>query len=231
MLRRADDTKRYGATAIIKKTMHNILSISSFYGIYKQARGSVYNVYNDDVDTLKIIRKFYDPESKAYHYLVHHGKVVAHKALRIARRLDNTSLDISFIEESALLHDIGIIRTYAPQIGCFGYDPYITHGSHGREMLESIGLHRHALVCERHIGMGLTVDDIVTNQFPLPLRDMIPCSREEQIVCFADKFFSKEEHSLINEKPLHRVREIIRRYGDDKLLLFDQWCSVLQETV
>ncbi len=189
-----------------------------------------HSVYNYGMDTLKIISEFYDPESRAYHCLVHHGKVVAQKALRIARRLENRSLDLGFIEEASMLHDIGIIRTHAPRLGCFGFDPYITHGRHGREMLESAGLHRHALVCERHVGMGLTVEDIVVNRFPLPLRDMTPQSLEEQIVCFADKFFSKDAHSLEHEKPLQRVRELLLSYGGQKQRLFDEWCLLFRET-
>ncbi len=181
------------------------------------------------VDTLKIIGEFCDSESRAYHYLVHHGKVVAQKALRIARRLRDSSLDLGFIEEASMLHDIGIIRTHAPRFGCFGFDPYITHGRHGREILESAGLHRHALVCERHVGMGLTVEDILANRFPLPLRDMTPQSMEEQIVCFADKFFSKDAHSLEHEKPLQHVRELVLSYGEQKQRLFDEWCILFAE--
>lgn len=183
------------------------------------------------MEAIEIISQFYDPDSKAHHFLVHHGKVVACKALSIARRLDDHSLDFSFIEEAALLHDIGIIRTYAPQLGCFGYDPYIAHGAHGREMLESIGMHRHALVCERHVGMGLTVEDIRAGALPIPVRDMTPKTMEERIICFADKFYSKIAHNLEHEKPIRQVRDIIRGYGEEKLQLFDEWCILFKEAV
>lgn len=50
-----------------------------------------------------------------------------------------------------------------------------------------------------------------------------PLSKEEKIICLADKFFSKSEHDLLHEKPLERVREMIKGCGEDKLRLFDAW--------
>ncbi len=61
-----------------------------------------------------------------------------------------------------MLHDIGIFLTNAPHIGCYGDKPYICHGYLGREILDKEGLPGHAMVCERHVGAGLTVTDIET---------------------------------------------------------------------
>ncbi len=58
-------------------------------------------------------------------------------------------------------------------------------------MLEAEGLPRHALVCERHTGAGLTVDDIISQRLPLPLRDMTPQTLEERLICYADKFYPR----------------------------------------
>ena len=60
-------------------------------------------------------------------------------------------------------------------------------------------------------------------------RDMLPVSLEEQIVCYADKFFSKNKDSLLEEKPLSKVREIILRYGEDNLKRFDEWLRLFGE--
>jgi hypothetical protein len=48
-----------------------------------------------------------------------------------------------------------------------------------------------ALVCERHIGVGISIAEIQHHNLPLPSRDMIPVSIEEQLICYSDKFFSK----------------------------------------
>src|SRR4030042_4859537 len=137
-----------------------------------------------DMDPLEIIEKYYDPESKAYYLVVHHSKMVTEKALRIAKRVQHLNPDLKLIEEAAMLHDIGIFLTNEPKLGCYGDRPYICHGYLGREILEKEGFPKHALVCERHIGIGLTAKDIKEKNLPLPRRDMMPLSVEEQIICF-----------------------------------------------
>ncbi len=175
------------------------------------------------MNPLDIIGKYYESGSTGYNFLVHHSRLVARKALEIARRVKSQEVDERFIEEAAMLHDIGIIFTNAPKIGCYGHKEYICHGYMGRELLEKEGFPVHALVCERHVGMGITAEDIRKSNLPLPERDMVSESMEEKIICFADKFFSKSEHELLHEKPIGKVREMISGYGDDKLRIFDDW--------
>ncbi len=181
------------------------------------------------MDVLKIIEKYYEPDSKAYYLLVHHSKLVAKKALQIAERVKELSPDFKFIEEASMLHDIGIFMTYSPKIDCHGIHPYISHGYLGREILEKEGLLQHALVSERHVGVGITAKDIKLNKFPLPERDMQPLTLEEKIICFADKFYSKKEHSLEREESVPEIRDAIAKFGDDKLKQFDEWLIFFKE--
>jgi uncharacterized protein len=180
------------------------------------------------VDPLEVINKYYGPGSKAHYFLVHHSRLVSRKAVEIGRRVGHLAPDLTFIEEAALLHDIGIFYTDAPRLGCFGHKDYLCHGYLGRELLEKEGLPHHALVCERHVGMGITLEEIRNNELPLPPRDMVPLSVEEKIVCLADKFFSKSNHDLLHEKPLENVREMIAAYGRDKLEIFDDWLKLFK---
>jgi uncharacterized protein len=181
------------------------------------------------MDPISIIKKYYESDSQAYFFLIEHSKAVARKALEVAQRMSDLNPDLGFIEEAALLHDIGIFNTNLPKIGCFGTHPYISHGYLGQELLEKEGLIAHALVCERHVGIGLTVKDIEDNSFPLPRRDMIPLSLEEQIICFADKFYSKDKSSLTVARPIAEVRAMVIRYGNDKLKQFDDWLEFFKE--
>lgn len=175
------------------------------------------------MDPTDIILKYYPPDSRAYYFLIHHSRLVARKARSLAQRVAHLNPDLKFIEQASMLHDIGIFLSNAPKLGCFGHKEYVCHGYLGRELLDTEGLPRHALVCERHVGMGITLEEIKTNSLPLPPREMVPVSLEERIICFADKFFSKSEHDLLHEKPLEKVRELIKGYGEDKLKLFDEW--------
>lgn len=175
------------------------------------------------MDPLKIIQKYYQTDSRSYEFLVEHSRAVAKKAIEIAIKARHLKPELKFIEEASMLHDIGIFLTKNPDIGCFGRRPYICHGYLGREIMEKEGFPKHALVCERHVGVGISIKDIKKQKLPIPKRDMLPTSTEEQIICFADKFFSKNEKFLTKEKSLDKIRGELLKFGDNKIKTFNEW--------
>ncbi len=175
------------------------------------------------IDAEKILRRFYDPGSRLYDILWTHSRMVADKALATAEKVPELAPDLRFIEEAALLHDIGIIRTRTPRLDCHGEHPYVHHGFLGRAMLESMGLSRHALVAERHTGTGFTKEEILEKDLGLPARDMVPMSLEEEIVCYADKFFSKNHGGLTREKSLDEVLAYLSQFGEKQVQTFTSW--------
>ncbi|MEW6182171.1 MAG: HDIG domain-containing metalloprotein [Bacillota bacterium] len=182
------------------------------------------------MDPEEIIKKYYDPESELYFFLVEHSKMVVQKALATAAKIPHLKPDNRFIFEAAMLHDIGIFLTTLPEIGCNGGRPYICHGHLGREILEKEGLQKHALVCERHVGTGITKEDVEMRKLPLPKRDMLPVSLEEKIICFADKFFSKEgKKTLQREKTIDEIRKSLVKFGPDKVSRFNEWVELFKE--
>ena len=168
------------------------------------------------MNALAIINKYYSEENELKHILLTHSRSVADKALQIAVKHPELHLDAGFLEEAALLHDIGIFMTDASGIQCFGTHPYICHGYLGSELLMKEGYPRHALVCERHTGAGMSLQSIIEQDLPIPHRDMVPVSMEEQVICFADKFFSKthldREKSV--EKGVEKHFALWRRWSD-----------------
>lgn len=180
------------------------------------------------MNPVSVIKKYYTPETVAYKFLVQHSEMVTRKAVEVAERVRHLNPDIEFIREAAMLHDIGIFLTNAPQLGCHGNKPYICHGYLGREILEKEGYPKHAIVCETHVGAGLTIEDIEKHNFPIPKRDMMPTTIEEKIICYADKFFSKDNEPL-KEKPIQKIREFIGKFGEDKLRQFDEWVIFFKE--
>ena len=174
------------------------------------------------MDPLHIIRKYLPPDSLTFEMLVEHSTMVREKALAAAESVKHLKPDLAFIREATLLHDIGIVLVNEPRLGCKGDRPYICHGYLGRRLLEKEGYPRHALVCERHIGTGLTVQDIMAQDLPLPKRDMQPRSLEEKIICYADKFFSKRTGQLSTEKAVSEVRSEMALFGPHRLKAFDE---------
>ncbi len=178
------------------------------------------------MNPLELIQKYYEPKSLAYRILVEHSQRVAEKAMRIADRLGTDGIDVRFLEEAALLHDIGILYVNEPQIGCHGDRPYVCHGYLGRELLEKEGLPRHAIVCETHVGVGITREEIQRHGLPLPARDMLPQTLEETIIAFADKFYTKHPDHLDEEKTPDEIRRRLAKYGPEKVAVFNQWLEM-----
>ncbi len=172
------------------------------------------------IDSISIIDKYYEPGTPLYETLIVHSAKVRDKALECIRRRD-LQVDTDFVVSAAMLHDIGIFRCDAPDIYCCGTLPYICHGIEGRKILEAEGLPQHALVCERHTGSGLSREDIIRQNLPLPHHDMLPVSLEEKLICYADKFFSKSG-DIREEKSLDRVIRSMERHGEDTLHRFLQ---------
>ena len=186
------------------------------------------------VKPLEILSRHYNAGSLAYYVVLTHSVLVAHKAREVASRYvklhPGAEPDLQFLEEIALLHDIGIKFVHAPEIGCVGPDPYIRHGIRGRELLEQEGLPRHALAGERHTGAGITVEEVNAQELPLPRRDYLPLSLEEKILCIADKFYRKTSPNPWKEKSLAKVCRRLERFGPAVLSrwhdLWNEICGV-----
>lgn len=178
------------------------------------------------IQPLKIIEKYYTKGSEIYHVLLKHSQHVCDKALSIAAKHPELQIDLEFIEEASMLHDIGIFQCYAPDIHCTGTHAYIEHGYLGSDLLRYEGLDRHALVCERHTGVGLTKEQIENNHLPLPKRDMIPASMEEKLICYADKFYSKSH--LESEHSLEKIRKQLAHFGEDNVRIFNEWHEIFK---
>ena len=178
------------------------------------------------INPLRIIQKYTPKNSKAYQILVIHSVLVTKKAIKIAKRVPYLKPDINFIKEAGMLHDIGILKTDAKKLGCTGCKPYIFHGVAGREILEQEGFPKHAKVCERHTGVGLSVKEIIAQKLPLPHRDLRPKSIEEKIIAYADKFYSKNPEKLEEEKSIKTIKEELEKYGIDKVKKFEEWVKL-----
>ena len=173
------------------------------------------------MDYQAIINQYYPEENKLKHILLVHSRSVANKALAIVDQHPELQLDRQFVEEAAMLHDIGIFKCNAPGIQCFGNAPYIQHGRIGAELLRNEGYPKHARVCERHTGAGLTKKEIIEQELPLPQQDFLPETTEEKLICYADKFFSKTHLDV--EKTFEQAVKSLEKFGIDGVERFTAW--------
>lgn len=185
-----------------------------------------------DLDTVGDIFDFFYPQKDDLRKdLLLHSCQVKTKALMILDFLpeeEKKDLDRNLVQCGALLHDIGIKFCHAPDIHCTGQAPYLQHGLLGAKMLREYGknhgmdLEKCALICERHTGSGLTAEEIRKRALPLPDRDLLPESREEKLICLADKFFSKSGSML--EKSMEKVYKSMAKFGREPLERFENLC-------
>jgi uncharacterized protein len=109
--------------------------------------------------------------------VVRHCKKVSDLAVKIANACQKKGLklDVSLVEISALLHDIGRSRTHG-----------VDHALIGGEIARSLGLPRAVVsVIERHPGGGISREE--AQRLGWPAKNYLPSNLEEKIVCYADK--------------------------------------------
>ena len=169
----------------------------------------------------QLIDKYYSDNAPLREILLTHSRSVADMALDVAHRHPELGADETFLYEAAMLHDIGVFLTDAPGIQCFGHEPYFKHGLLGGELLRREGLPRHARVAERHTGTGLTRETILRQALPLPLADYSPETIEEQLICYADKFFSKSH--LERVRTPEQVLKSLEKFGADGVERMKAW--------
>ena len=177
------------------------------------------------IDVKGIIDYYYPEENELKNIYMVHARKVADLALEMARNHPELDIDFQFVEEAAMLHDLGIFMTDAPRIYCCGSESYLCHGYLGAELLRAHGYERHARVCERHTGTGLTKEQIVANGWNLPVKDFVPETVEEQLICFADKFYSKTKF-LETARTLQQVVESMRKISDESAGKIMKWADM-----
>ena len=75
------------------------------------------------MNPLDLIDKYYPQDNELKHILLVHSRSVADKALWIAARHPELKLDETFLNEAAMLHDIGLFRLGIGKVGLiFGVD-------------------------------------------------------------------------------------------------------------
>lgn len=173
------------------------------------------------IDTEEIIHRHCAGNSELEQLLLQHSRDVARRALQVADRHPELGLNREFLQEAAMLHDIGITLVDALGIHCHGTEPYIRHGLMGGKILRQEGLPMHARVAERHTGTGITREAIEKQGLPLPLVDYVPETLEEQVVCYADKFFSKSHPE--HEKTFDEALRSLWKFGPECVATMERW--------
>lgn len=166
---------------------------------------------------IRALHEKYAPTSEAFELVYTHCEIVCGVAEQLLAR-GSLALDANLLRAGSLLHDIGVYRLYSPS-GELDHARYVQHGLLGYELLHDLGL-PDALCrfCSCHTGMGLSRDDVLRQQLPLPVDDYLAESGEEELVMYADKFHSKTDPPVFVTPSTYIAS--VRRFGEDKTLRF-----------
>jgi uncharacterized protein len=166
---------------------------------------------------IRALHEKYAPTSEAFELVYTHCEIVCGVVeQRLAR--GGLALNADLVRAGSLLHDIGVYRLYSPS-GELDHTRYVRHGLLGYELLHDLGF-PDALCrfCSCHTGMGLSRDDVLRQQLPLPIDDYLAESGEEELVMYADKFHSKTDPPVFVMPSTYAAS--VQRFGEDKTLRF-----------
>ena len=147
-----------------------------------------------------------------------HCRIVCDIAEQLHAR-SGADADISLVRAGALLHDVGVYRLYGAA-GRLDQAGYIRHGVLGYELLRAEDLPE--AVCRfavRHTGVGLTREDVLRQELPLPPADYVAETPEEFLVMYADKFHTKTTPPAFLTAAAYAA--YVRRFGAGKVAVFE----------
>ncbi|MDP9869071.1 MULTISPECIES: HD domain-containing protein [Streptosporangium] len=177
------------------------------------------------IPTDKEIRRLHAkhaPTREAFDLVYTHCEIVCGIAEQLLDRAD-LDLDADLIRAGSLLHDIGVYRLYDHD-GKLDHARYLRHGILGYELLLEEGFPEIICrFCSCHTGMGLSRNDVQEQGLPLPPADYVAESGEEKLVMYADKFHSKTSPPTLVSAASYATQ--IRRFGEDKALVFKSMCE------
>lgn len=170
-------------------------------------------------EAIKLIEK-YSNSSKDFDNVLLHCKAVQKLAVSMAKKVNKKSgkdlVDEEFVNIAALLHDIG--RFSCPP----GSGKVIRHGIEGAKILKKEGLPKCALVAERHLGAGISKQEVIDQKLDLPAKDYLPVSIEEKIIANADNLIFGTRIGTIKEVLDRFSKELGQETADKVKQLYDE---------
>ncbi len=178
-----------------------------------------------ETDTFYNLHKKYAPSEKILDLVWSHSLNVEGIVKKIIADHPELQIKEDLARAGAIAHDIGVYLVEPCSCHKKGREkskePYIKHGVIGADIIRNEGLGKEvALMVERHIGTGISKEQILKNNLPLPVKDFIPKTLEEKLVGYADNFHSKKpkfnSYAEIKKDLSHYGEESVQRLEECK---------------
>ncbi|KOX09958.1 HD domain-containing protein [Nocardiopsis sp. NRRL B-16309] len=170
-------------------------------------------------EEIRALHEKYAPTPEAFALVYTHCEIVCAVAEQLLDR-SGLALNRSLVRAGCLLHDIGVYRLFGTT-GRLDHAHYVSHGVLGHEILAGEGLPG-ALCrfCSHHTGVGLTRVDVREQGLPIPEKDYVAESPEEELVMYADKFHSKRNPPVFVTADSYAAS--VARFGEEKVIRFKE---------
>jgi len=146
-------------------------------------------------------------KSGCSHSVIRHCRAVRNLAVKIAKR---TNANVELVEAGALLHDIGRSKTHG-----------ILHGFEGAKIARDLKLPNSIIrIIERHVGAGIPIED--AKKLGLPVKDYMPKSIEEKIVCHSDNLIDNSRRHMIENEIEKANKQGYKKYAKRLRKLHDE---------
>jgi len=166
---------------------------------------------------IKMLHQKYAKTEADFELIYTHCQVVDEVAKQLLEAKPELAVNHELIHVGCMLHDIGVYAVR--ENGTFVQG--IKHGTIGEQILKDEGypeiIYRFA---SHHTGVGLTKQDIVSQDLPIPIGDYLAETNEERMVMYADKFHTKSDPPTFYT--FEGYRTFVQQFGNDKALLFDE---------
>jgi uncharacterized protein len=175
---------------------------------------------------IRALHEQYAPTLEALDLVYTHCVIVCGIAEQLHPRSGaDASLDL--VRAGCLLHDVGVYRLY-DDAGRLDHANYLRHGILGHELLRQEEFPE--VICRfasHHTGVGLSREDVLRQELPLPPGDYLAETPEETLVMYADKFHSKTKPPALLTADAYAAS--VRRFGQDKVAAFESMRATFGE--
>lgn len=172
------------------------------------------------VEQIRLLHSKHAPAQRVFELVFIHCQIVAEIALQLADS-SGAKVDRQIVRAGCLLHDIGVYPLFDASGKEIDPSQYITHGTRGEEILRGEALPE--ALCRfasHHTGAGITKEQIINSNLPLPHKDYLAETTEEELVMYADKFHSKTAPPVFNSHDYYL--NYVSRFGTDSVKSFEQ---------
>ena len=178
------------------------------------------------MDAIALIDKYYADNPRLRELLWIHSRQVADRCLKIAALHPELDLDKAFWKKQLCYMISAFCIPTLPVFYVRETHLIFATVISGRRCCVRKGF-RPCQGVRASYRRGAFTEEVAAQGLPIPVQDYYPETLEEQLICYADKFYSKSHPD--REKTPEQALKSVSRYGEDGARRFRHWMELLRK--